>query len=424
MPSTLVDLSELVGFFSYSREDDTDSHGALSALRHRIQGELRGQLGRTATTFRLWQDKEAIASGTLWETEIKNAVAQSVFFIPIITPTVIASQYCQFELHSFLARESELGRGDLVFPILYIDVPALRDAARREKDPVLSLIAKRQYVDWRKFRHQDVRTREVSEAVEHFCTHIRDALDRSWVSPQERREQEETAARRQADREQQKEAEARAKEVEARQRAEAVTRSEREAEQARIAAALNSDRQKETNAEHRLAQGAPSMTSAAPSVKSEGKKVRRLVIGGAMALFVLAGGIVAWSVYSHHETGAAPATASTNKVTCGGDTDCLISTTCNKQTVRSSACSFRPVCVASLLQASSAVDFDRYLGGPNIVWRWADATPHDCTATLWGPDSKPNSDDECSGDCMAIYYSWSGNLDTPSVEVSQTKQYK
>jgi len=39
----------------------------LSALRSRIQGELRGQLGRTAKTFRLWQDKEAIPSGTLWE---------------------------------------------------------------------------------------------------------------------------------------------------------------------------------------------------------------------------------------------------------------------------------------------------------------------------------------------------------------------
>jgi hypothetical protein len=65
--ASLAQLPELVGFFSYSREDDEDSNGALSALRSRIQGELRGQLGRTAKTFRLWQDKEAIPSGTLWE---------------------------------------------------------------------------------------------------------------------------------------------------------------------------------------------------------------------------------------------------------------------------------------------------------------------------------------------------------------------
>src|ERR1700730_18481754 len=124
--SSLTDLPKLVGFFTYSREYEHDSHGALSALRTRIQGELRGQLGRTAKTFRLWQDKEAIPSGTLWETEIRNAVAHAVFFIPIITPTVVASPYCRFELESFLEREAALGRDDLVFPVLYIDVPALQ----------------------------------------------------------------------------------------------------------------------------------------------------------------------------------------------------------------------------------------------------------------------------------------------------------
>src|ERR1700722_3068797 len=189
--ASLVDLPELVGFFSYSREDDADSHGALSALRTRIQGELRSQLGRTAKTFRLWQDKEAIPAGTLWESEIRNAVAQSVFFIPIITPTVIASQHCRFELNSFLAREALLARNALVFPILYIDIPALQEAARRQNDPVLSLIAQRQYVDWREFRYHDVDATEVKKAVAGFCVHIRDALQRPSISPDERAEEEE-----------------------------------------------------------------------------------------------------------------------------------------------------------------------------------------------------------------------------------------
>jgi hypothetical protein len=234
--SSLTDLPELVGFFSYSREDDADSHGALSSLRNRIQGELRGQLGRTAKAFRLWQDKEAIASGTLWESEIKNAVAQSIFFIPIITPTVVASPYCRFELEAFLARESELGRNDLVFPILYIDVPGLEDSTRRQNDPVLSLIAKRQYMDWRSLRHQDARSTDVSVAIERFCKHIRDALYKPWLSPHERKEQEEAEAQRHAEterRRQEAEIEARAKEAEARQRAEAAVASKRDAKQKR-----------------------------------------------------------------------------------------------------------------------------------------------------------------------------------------------
>src|SRR5471030_3203877 len=102
--SALSDLPELVGFFSYSRDDDEDSHGALSALRDRIQRELRGQLGRSARDFRLWQDKEAIAPGKLWEAEIKAAIEQSTFIIPIVTPTTARSPFCRFEFDAFLAR--------------------------------------------------------------------------------------------------------------------------------------------------------------------------------------------------------------------------------------------------------------------------------------------------------------------------------
>ena len=54
--SSLADLPELVGFFSYSREDDEAFKGSLSALRDAIQRELSAQLGRSKRTFRLWQD--------------------------------------------------------------------------------------------------------------------------------------------------------------------------------------------------------------------------------------------------------------------------------------------------------------------------------------------------------------------------------
>lgn len=244
--SSLADLPELIGFFSYSRDDDADSHGALSDLRSRIQGELRGQLGRTAKTFRLWQDKEAIPSGALWESEIHHSVAQSVFFIPIITPTVVASPYCRFELDAFLAREAALGRSDLVFPLLYITVPPLEDGVRREKDPVLSLIAKRQYVDWRELRHLDGNTTEVKRAIERFCTHIRDALNKSWLSPAEHAAQEKAAAlQREEEARKRREADARREEEEARKRAAAAQERER-ADEAR--------RQREAEAARRSAE--------------------------------------------------------------------------------------------------------------------------------------------------------------------------
>jgi Flp pilus assembly protein TadD len=195
--SSLAEIAVLVGFFSYSREDDEDSNGTLSALRERIQRELRGQLGRSTKSLRLWQDKEAIAPGTLWAKEIEAATAEAVFFIPIITPTSVRSPYCKVEFDSFLAREKELGRADLVFPIVYIRVPGLESSGQQD-DPVLSLIAKRQYVDWRGLRQRDVHSMEVKEAVQQFCEFISEALRRPWQPPQHRPKMEEPGAQQRA----------------------------------------------------------------------------------------------------------------------------------------------------------------------------------------------------------------------------------
>src|SRR5262249_48377581 len=169
--SSLADAADLVGFFSYSREDDEGSGGRLSKLRERIQEELRGQLGRTKRDFRLWQDKVAIAHGELWEGTIKKGISESLFFIPIITPTAVQSRFFQFEFETFLTPEKELGRSNLVFPILYIPVPALADDGWR-RDPLLEIIGSRQYEQWQNLRHLDPSSTEVALRVEKFCANI------------------------------------------------------------------------------------------------------------------------------------------------------------------------------------------------------------------------------------------------------------
>jgi uncharacterized membrane protein YhaH (DUF805 family) len=228
--SSLANLPEVIGFFSYSREDDEAFRGTLSALRDAIQRELGAQLGRSKRNFRLWQDQEAISPGKLWESEIKTAVEQSVFFIPIVTPRVVNSEYCQFEFESFLARERSLGRADLVFPILYISVPALEDETQWRNHPVLSAIARRQYVDWRSMRHVDIQSTVVREAIERFCRKIVEALQQSWQSPEERRRQEEAEAQTRAEEERHRQ------EVETKRRAEEDARRRHdEAEAQRIA---------------------------------------------------------------------------------------------------------------------------------------------------------------------------------------------
>jgi hypothetical protein len=200
--SSLADLPELIGFFSYSREDDEDSRGSLSALRDGIQRELSAQLGRSKRSFRLWQDHEAIAPGKLWETEIKAAIDQSVFAIPIVTPRAVNSKYCKFEFESFLAREMALGRNDLVFPILYISVDALQDETKWRSDPVLSTIGRRQYVDWRELRHLDSNASIVRETISRFCRKILEALNEPWEPQETHNRREASEAQHKAEEEQ------------------------------------------------------------------------------------------------------------------------------------------------------------------------------------------------------------------------------
>jgi hypothetical protein len=235
--SSLADLPELVGFLSYARDDDEDSNGALSALREKIQRELRAQLGRSSRDFRIWQDTEAIPAGALWAEEIKQAINQAVFFIPIITPQVVRSQWLRFELDAFAAREKVLGRDDLIFPILYITVPELEDERKWANDPALQFIATRQYLDYRRIRHFDPTSIEVTQAIEKLCVAIAAALRRPWISPEERRaiekerRAEEERRRAQADATRHAEEEGHQKVVEAQRRAE-EERAKKEAERA------------------------------------------------------------------------------------------------------------------------------------------------------------------------------------------------
>jgi WD40 repeat protein len=178
---------DLVGFFSYSRDDDEGFSDALSKFRSGIQTELGAQLGRKRENFRIWQDKFAIPHGAPWQKEITDAINQSVFFVPIITPRVVDSPHCAFEFRSFLAREAELGRDDLIFPVLYIPVPELDDGSW-EQNPVLKIVKERQYLDWRAYRPRDLSDPEIRAKLIQFCGNIADALRQPWESPEERQQ--------------------------------------------------------------------------------------------------------------------------------------------------------------------------------------------------------------------------------------------
>jgi formylglycine-generating enzyme required for sulfatase activity len=111
------------------------------------------------------------------------------------------SQNCKFEFESFLRREAELGRDDLIFAILYIRVPALVIEDQRRQNDVLKIIHARQFADWTKIRQRDVTSFDVGQKIEEFCQDIVEALRKPWMSPEERCRNEEAEARQRADEE-------------------------------------------------------------------------------------------------------------------------------------------------------------------------------------------------------------------------------
>ena len=249
MPS-LAELPDLTGFFSYSRRDDEHSQGSLSRLRAQIYNELRLQLG---FDFRLWQDTVAIPEGAEWEGEIKRAISESVFFIPIVTPSSVASIHCRMEFEAFLDREETLGRKNLVFPLLYVRVPALEKEELWRQDPLLGIIGRRQYFDWQRFRHRSFNEAGIAEKIEQYCRNIVESLQQPWVFPGDRRAAEQAEAQRVAeqarlDQEEKKRQQAAA---EARLKAEQERRAAEQAEARRIAeqARLDQEEKKRQRAE-------------------------------------------------------------------------------------------------------------------------------------------------------------------------------
>jgi formylglycine-generating enzyme required for sulfatase activity len=186
----------------------------------------------------------------LWEVDINKAIAASSFFIPIVTPGAVVSKYCRFEFEAFLRREAALGKNNLIFPILYVRVPALEKEEEWRSDDVLKIIGERQYIDWQSFRYHDLAEPEVRAKIGNYCRNIFEALHQPWVSPRraadEARQVEQQRLAREADeRGRPEEAERRAREAQQRQGADEQERQPKAVDAARPSEA---HRRKETDA--------------------------------------------------------------------------------------------------------------------------------------------------------------------------------
>ena len=161
-------------FLTYVRFDDEHENGRVTEFCKRLGGEVRVQTGEP---FRIFQDRNDIAWGQQWRARIDESLDAVTFLLAVITPGFFKRAECRRELERFLEREKKLGRGDLILPVYYVNIPALSDEAKRKKDPLMQVIASRQFADWRELRFEPWTSPQVGKTIATMALQIAGALE-------------------------------------------------------------------------------------------------------------------------------------------------------------------------------------------------------------------------------------------------------
>lgn len=146
-------------FWSYAHEDNRLDGGGILGLATHLREELSLSAG---TDIAFFVDRDELKWGEEWRRRIDTALAQTTFFIPIITPRFFASEECRRELFAFVGQARSLGLLELVLPVLYVDVPRF---GSENSDEAVALVSRMQYVDWRKLRLLGERSTEYRVAL-------------------------------------------------------------------------------------------------------------------------------------------------------------------------------------------------------------------------------------------------------------------
>ncbi|MEA3014862.1 MAG: hypothetical protein QOD42_3407 [Sphingomonadales bacterium] len=174
-----------IGFWSYVRRDDERNRGKISELRELVLAELETQIGGDVPVFK---DTISIPHGVRWEALTTQALSDATFFIPILTPNFLQSEWCCKEVRLFLEREQELfaaypdlPKRSRIFPIHYVDV---EEDADTTDETVRDTLMQLQHFSFQRRRNLRYDEPEVRDFVSAFVTDIRNLLKARVEQPE------------------------------------------------------------------------------------------------------------------------------------------------------------------------------------------------------------------------------------------------
>jgi len=161
-----------IAFWSYTRFDNEHDGTWLTGLRAALESEVQAQSGVHVEIF---QDVDGIVWGEKWKDKLKASGNCAAFLIPIITPSFFQSKACRDELEQFVDRQMAAGL-DLILPLYYIDCPELHNDFLKRSDWLAQVVADHNYEDFRQYRHKDLKSSEVLQAIGALATALRGRL--------------------------------------------------------------------------------------------------------------------------------------------------------------------------------------------------------------------------------------------------------
>ncbi|WP_081005374.1 toll/interleukin-1 receptor domain-containing protein [Rhodococcus rhodochrous] len=160
-------LSAATGFWSYVRNDDTNSQGHIRELSKQVKAAFQLLTGEELEIF---FDRESLKWGSAWDERIKESIAGTTFFIPIVTPSYLTSEACRAEFLQFWRKAKNTPLRELLLPILYVETDLPEDS----DDEIVQAIRATQYVDWRETRLEDERSSIYKRALHDLSARLRE----------------------------------------------------------------------------------------------------------------------------------------------------------------------------------------------------------------------------------------------------------
>jgi hypothetical protein len=124
IPVMSHDPVRFTAFFSYAHQDLEADPRLIEALTKGL--ETRVNVLLVTGTFQIWQDKERLRGGDIWDATIEKELRSSDILIVLLTPRWIGSSYCGREYTIFenveLARAAEGHSPGIIIPILARDI--------------------------------------------------------------------------------------------------------------------------------------------------------------------------------------------------------------------------------------------------------------------------------------------------------------